>query len=341
MNTEVIKITDPQNNTAPLRRAAGVLKNGGLVVMPTETVYGIAANALDPEAVAKIFTAKGRPQDNPLIVHIAALNDLKPLVANFPENAALLAQRFWPGPLTMVLPKSALVPPAVSAGLQTVAIRMPSHPVARALIALSGVPLAAPSANISGSPSPTTARHCIDDLSGRVDIIIDGGECPVGLESTVVSLAHTPPRLLRPGAVTIAELRDTIGNVDVDTAVAGKMPENEAPASPGMKYRHYAPKARLTLVHGNFGQFADLISQHPDAGALVFDSEGALLDVPCVDYGAENDPAAQAKRLFAALRALDENNLDRVFARAPKTDGIGLAVYNRLLRAAAFDELYL
>lgn len=342
MNTEIVKIEDAQRDLPLIRRAADVLLAGGLVALPTETVYGLAANALDKNAVRKIFAAKGRPQDNPLIVHVAGLKELEPLVARFPDKAALLAEEFWPGPLTMVLPKSGLIPDAVSAGLPTVAVRMPSHPVMRAVISVSGLPLAAPSANRSGHPSPTEARHCIDDLSGKVDMIIDGGECSVGLESTVISLACEPPLLLRPGAVTLEQLRAVLDDVECDGAVSGRMNENTQASSPGMKYKHYAPDAKITLVHGAFESFARLLSEQNGSAALVFDGEEPLLpQICCIAYGPKNDPAHQARHLFSALRELDTRGFRRVYARAPKPHGMGLAVYNRLLRAAAFDEIYL
>lgn len=328
-----------------LRRAAQVLRGGGLVVFPTETVYGLGANALDGGAAARIFAAKGRPQDNPLIAHIARLEELASLVREIPGRARLLAEHFWPGPLTMVLPKSAAVPDAVSAGLDTVAVRMPSHPVARALISLAGVPVAAPSANRSGSPSPTTAAHCAADLDGRVDVILDGGPCEVGLESTVLSLAGEVPLLLRPGAVTLEQLREVLGEVAVDEAVTGKAGEDRPASSPGMKYKHYAPRADITLVHGSRGAFRKFLEERAGTGAfaLLFDEDAAcgLPGVESLSYGSETDFAAQGGLLFARLRELDERGAKTVYAHAPKPEGVGLAVYNRLVRAAAFHEIYL
>lgn len=340
--TEFVAAADLNADFGAVRKAAGVLKRGGTVAIPTETVYGIAANALDPAAVGKIFEAKGRPQDNPLIVHVASLEEIEPLVTDFPAAAKKLAAEFWPGPLTIVLPKSGLVPGEVSAGLPTVAIRMPSHPIARAIIKTCGLPLAAPSANRSGGPSPTTARHCLEDLDGRVDLIVDGGECSVGLESTVITLATSTPRLLRPGAVTIGSLRRVLGAVDVDPAIDGQLPEDEQPSSPGMKYKHYAPKTELTIVHGALERFIAFVGiRHGDSAALAFDGEQERLPVPCVCYGAESNASEQARRLFAALRELDALGLGYAFARAPDASGVGMAVYNRLLRAAAFREIYL
>lgn len=324
-----------------LKRAASILRAGGLVAFPTETVYGLGANALDGEAVAGIFRAKGRPQDNPLIAHIADMEELGPLVAEIPAGAARLAGRFWPGPLTMVLPKSAAVPDAVSAGLPTVAVRMPSHPLAKALISLAGVPVAAPSANRSGSPSPTTADHCLADLEGRVEMILDGGPCPVGLESTVVSLAGDRPRLLRPGAVTPGELKEVLGDLVIDDAVLHKMDEGAEAASPGMKYKHYAPRAEVTMVHGSREAYLRFLEERAGEGvyALAFDEDREQTAVPAVAYGPEGNAAAQAGRLFSALRELDEAGARVVYARAPQAEGVGLAVYNRLVRAAGFREI--
>lgn len=343
METQVVQVLDLQRDQKNIAAAATLLREGGLVVLPTETVYGIGANALDPMAVVKIFKAKGRPQDNPLIVHIARLEDITQLVTEFPPTAKALAERFWPGPLTIILRKSSLVPGAVSAGLDTVAVRMPSHPVARAIISQSGVPVAAPSANLSGSPSPTTAQHCIFDLSGQVDMIVDSGWCSVGVESTVVTLAGDVPRLLRPGAVTPEQLRQVLGEIEVDAAVAHKHDDSRPAASPGMKYKHYAPRARLVLVHGSLEKFTEYVHSNNTDGvfALVFDEDKTKLHMPCVSYGSQHSPQQQARRLFSALRELDVQDAAQVFARAPSTAGMGLAVYNRLLRAASFEEIYL
>lgn len=342
-HTRVLLATDPVRHLAALKEAANVLQQGGLVVLPTETVYGIGANALDREAVADIFAAKGRPQDNPLIVHIADFSDLDGLVAEIPDSVRKLAGAFWPGPLTMIMPRGRYIPDSVSAGLDTVAIRMPSHPVARALIRLAGVPVAAPSANLSGSPSPTTAAHCYADLSGRVDIILDGGRCSVGLESTVLSLAGERPRLLRPGAVTPEQLRELLEDLVIDDAVLHSIDAAQPVASPGMKYKHYAPRADITLVHGGLEAYLAFLEEHKGSGvfALTFDADKQRSPVPCVTYGSEHDPASQAEGLFSALRRLDASGARQVYARAPLPQGLGLAVYNRLVRAAAFREVYL
>lgn len=344
-HTSFLKVDDPVSGRKAISEAANVLRRGGLAVFPTETVYGLGANALDGTACTGIFAAKGRPADNPLIVHIARMQDLKPLVREVPDAAVLLAEHFWPGPLTIIMPKSENIPDAVSAGLDTVAVRMPSHPVARALIHEAGLPVAAPSANRSGSPSPTTAQHCLADLDGRVDIILDGGQCSIGVESTVLTLATPVPRLLRPGAVTHEQLCDVLGNVDIDPAVLHDIDAATTPSSPGMKYKHYAPKARIVLVHGTAEKFYNLLSQQEHGTvALAFEEDRQHVDnlgFGFVPYGSEQNHLEQAERLFAALRELDELEARLVFARAPETSGVGLAVYNRLVRAAAFDEVYL
>lgn len=339
MNTLIYNQTDENG----IKHAAEILKSGGTVAIPTETVYGLAANALDAEAVKKIFEAKGRPQDNPLIVHICDFEELYPLVSFVPEEAIALAKRFWPGPMTIVLPKSDVIPDVVSAGLDTVAIRMPSHPTARKIIKAAGVPLAAPSANSSGLPSPTCVQHVIDDMSGKIDAIIDGGECDVGVESTVISLADDVPRLLRPGGVTLEELRDVLGEVEVDPAVTSRLKDDEKAASPGMKYKHYAPKAQVYIVKGpvkSFRCYTDHVCQSGDY-AVCFDGEEELIKIPSITYGKASSAKTQAHELFAILRKVDKLGAKRVFVRCPSLKGVGLAVYNRLIRAAAFRVIQL
>ncbi len=323
--------------------AAKIIKEGGLVGMPTETVYGLAANALDGKAVMKIFKAKGRPQDNPLIVHISKLEQIKRLTKNVPDSAYRLAKAYWPGPLTMVLEKSELIPDEVSTGLPTVGIRFPSHPMAQALITASGVPIAAPSANRSGYPSTTTAEHVMRDMDGKIDAVLDGGPCGVGVESTIVMMTSNPPRLLRPGGITLAQLRAVLGRVDVDPAVMNPLPKGARPLSPGMKYKHYSPKANVVILKGGEKLFADYVNAHAEPGiaALCYDGEDRLLKVPAVCYGAEDDNGAQARELFEALRHLDDIGAKTVYARCPAPEGVGLAVYNRLMRAAGFEVLSL
>lgn len=326
--------------------AAQCLQRGELVGMPTETVYGLAADATNEAAVARIFEAKGRPQDNPLIVHIARFEEMEPLVTAIPDTARRLADAFWPGPLTMILPRSPRIPASVSAGLGTVAIRMPSHPVARALITASGRPLAAPSANLSGSPSPTTAAHVMADMTGRIPAIIDGGACRVGVESTVITVSNDEVRVLRPGGITPAMLRTVVPTVTVDPAVTHPLAEGAHAASPGMKYKHYAPKAKVTLVKASPAAFASFINEKAAATprglmALCFDGEEGMLTVPYLTYGRRDDAADQAHRLFDALRQLDERGAERVYAACPSEEGVGLAVYNRILRAAGFEVISL
>ena len=335
------------HNEQDIQTAGRLLARGGLVAIPTETVYGLAANALDADAVAKIFKAKGRPMDNPLIVHIAELPDLERfgLVREIPEAAYRLAAAFWPGPLTIIMKKGGAVPDAVSAGLDTVAVRFPSHPLARAVIRAAGVPLAAPSANLSGSPSPTTAQHVRHDLDGRIDAILDGGECQVGLESTVVTLVTEVPRVLRPGGVTVEMLRETLGEVEVDDAVIHQLAEGAKAASPGMKYKHYAPKANVILIHCDDADFINYVNLHAGRGVAVLccDEDVPLLrGVKAIPLGCRGDYGTQAHRLFDSLRRIDGyGDVLTVFSRLPSTDGVGLAVYNRLIRAAGFEVIEL
>lgn len=335
MTTEILR-SSPED----IARAGEILRSGGLVAIPTETVYGLAANALCPAAVKKIFEAKGRPGDNPLIVHITETGQWAPLVSSLPQKALELAERFWPGPLTIILPKSGLIPPETSGGLETVAVRCPSHPVARAVIEAAGVPLAAPSANISGRPSPTTFAHTYEDLQGRVDAVLDGGDCPVGVESTVVTLCGDVPRLLRPGGVTEEQLRSVLGELLVDPAVMGELKPGKRPESPGMKYKHYAPRARVEVVDGSPEEFTEYVNRQAGAEgayALCFDETAAKIRIPAVTYGPRYDREAQARQLFHALHRLDELGAGRAFAQMPSTAGVGLAVYNRLMRAAGFS----
>ena len=326
-----------------LQVAARILREGGLVGIPTETVYGLAANALDGRAVAKIFAAKGRPQDNPLIVHIAEFDQIYPLVREVPEQAKRLAQAFWPGPLTMILPKSDLIPNEVSAGLDTVAVRFPSHPAARALIREAGIPLAAPSANTSGRPSPTAAEHVMHDLHGKIEAVLDAGPCGVGVESTVVTLAVNPPKLLRPGGITLEQLRSVLGKVEMDDAVLHPLAEGRKVSSPGMKYKHYSPKANVIILEGPYDAYKNYVNSHVTNGAaaLCYNGEEREILVPCVCYGGETDYEEQARELFDALRKLDEMQAETVYARCPEPKGVGLAVYNRLIRAAGFEVLHL
>lgn len=337
MQTKIYRIAP--DDQAALAEIGTLLRAGGLAGIPTETVYGLAANALDGPAVAKIFHAKGRPQDNPLIVHIAAFSQIYPLVSEVPLQAAALARAYWPGPMTMILPKSPAIPDEVSAGLDTVAVRIPAHPLARAIIRAAGVPLAAPSANLSGSPSPTTARHVLDDMDGRIDAVVDGGPCAVGVESTVVTLAAERPRLLRPGGITPEQLRAVLGEVAVDRAVEEQLAAGEKASSPGMKYKHYAPKAHVVILRGPFSRYSEYVNAHAGDGvaALCYEGEESALHVRALPCGKQDDPSSQAQHLFDTLRSLDTMGVHTAYARCPEKNGVGLAVYNRLLRAAAFE----
>lgn len=316
--------------------AAEILKSGGLVAIPTETVYGLAANALDGKAVAKIFAAKGRPQDNPLIVHVSSMEEIPPLVEKVDPRLYDLAEKFWPGPLTVIMKKSDIIPDEVCAGNPTVAIRMPSHPTARAIIKASGVPLAAPSANASGRPSPTKASHVLEDIDGKIEAVVDGGSCDIGVESTVITLATNPPMLLRPGGITPEQLREVLGEIEISHAVYEKLAEGEKAASPGMKYKHYAPKAAVTIIKGDFEKYRKFLeAQNRDVCAVCFEGEGKYFD-KFIEYGKAEDSLTQAQHIFDALREVDVMDCHAAFVRCPVTTGVGLAVYNRLLRSAAF-----
>ncbi|MBQ1950455.1 MAG: threonylcarbamoyl-AMP synthase [Clostridia bacterium] len=334
MDTRLLK-PDP----AGIDQAARLLQAGQLVAVPTETVYGLAADALNPTAVASIFAAKGRPMDNPLIVHIAAIEDWAPLVESIPTTARRLAEAYWPGPLTMILPAAPCIPQEVRGGLQTVAVRFPADPVAQAVILRTGRPLAAPSANRSGSPSPTNAARVMEDMQGRIAAILDGGRAEVGVESTVLDLSVQPPRLLRPGGITPKMIEEIIGPIAIDPAVTHALEKGAVAASPGMKYKHYAPKARIQLIKGSPAAYAHYVQAHAAHGvmALCFDEDIPTLSVPTVSYGSRQNPIQQAQNLFDALRQLDEKGATTVFAACPRPEGIGLAVYNRLIRAAGFD----
>jgi len=321
---------------AAIARAADILRAGGLVAFPTETVYGLGADALNAQAIPEIFAAKGRPSDNPLIAHIADKTDLSLLIDGEPcECAKKLMDAFWPGPMTLIFPKGQRVPAQVTAGLNTVAVRLPSHKVARQLIRAAGTPIAAPSANRSGRPSPTTAQHVWEDMQGRIPMILDGGSCEVGLESTVIDVTGERPRILRPGGVTHEMLQAVVGPVDVDEGVLKRLQAGAQVRSPGMKYRHYAPQGEITIVTG--ANAAKKIAALYDAAG----ENAAILAFSDADYGARrvyrlsNAPG----ELFAALRQLDEDQVATIYAEDVPLGGIGLAVMNRLMRAAAFRVL--
>ncbi len=322
-------------------RAAEILIQGGIVAVPTETVYGLAASALDSNAIKNVFAAKGRPQDNPLIVHISDMEMLEKVACDIPDLAYTLAEKFWPGPFTMVLARADLVDKSVSAGLDTVAVRMPSEPVICDIIRASGLPLAAPSANVSGAPSPTTAQHVIADLDGKIDAVVCGNDCTVGVESTVVAINGDTVRLLRPGAVTAEQLRSVTENVTVDSAVLAEPEKDKPVSSPGMKYKHYAPKTETFLVEGDSDDFAKFVNKQENCVAVCFDGDADKITCPKICYGDGEHAETLAKGVFAALRRCDDIHTDAVYVHAPSKTGVGLAVYNRLIRAAGYKVIKL
>jgi L-threonylcarbamoyladenylate synthase len=342
VETLVLKVDPKAPDAGKIRLAAGVLRAGGLVAFPTETVYGLGANALDEKAVLGIFEAKKRPVDNPLIVHIADVEDVHLLAEHLPSKSEELMGRFWPGPLTLLLPRSELVPDVTTAGLDTVAVRMPSHPVARMLIKEADVPVAAPSANLSGRPSPTTAAHVLEDLSGRVEVVIDGGEVEFGLESTILSLTTTPPTLLRPGPITVEELQEILGEVRIHPAARAESAEGALALAPGMKYRHYAPRAKVVVVEGPVQavrtKIRELAQRYTEEGKKVgimataenASEYGGLVEV----VGERRRPKTVAKNLFKVLRKFDEEGVEVVIAEGLEPVGVGLAIMNRLRKAA-------
>ena len=322
------------------KMAADIIRSGGLVAIPTETVYGLAANGLDEQAVSKIFEAKGRPQDNPLILHVADVEQIEAFCFNIPQNAYKLAEEFCPGPLTMVLPARDTVPKRTTAGLSTVAVRCPDCQVTRQIIRLADVPLAAPSANISGKPSTTTAQHVLHDHDGRIDMIIDGGSCRVGVESTIVDLTEERPRLLRPGGIIPEQLIRVLGDLIVDKAVTAQIDKDALVKAPGMKYKHYAPQSEVVIVAGSREKAAAYIRAQfvPGDRVLCFEEELSLYqDCAPLAYGAEADVNTLSAGLFSALRELDDPAVRKVYARCPEGGGVAYAVQNRLKKAAAFQ----
>ena len=322
--------------------AAEIIKNGGLVAIPTETVYGLGANGLDEKAVAKIFEAKGRPQDNPLILHISGPEQMELFCHSIPETAYALAKEFWPGPLTMVLPARSCVPKRTTGGLDTVAVRCPDSTVTREIIRLAGVPLAAPSANISGKPSTTTAEHVLHDHDGRIDAIVDGGACRVGVESTIIDLTDERPRLLRPGGIGPEQLHAVVGDIIIDKAVTTSVDKDAVVKAPGMKYRHYAPDCQVLIVEGDLPAAVSYVKKHwvPGNRVLCFDEElEAFAPFAPLAYGREHDYDTLMAHLFAALRELDDPAIGTVFARCPRGSGKALAVQNRLAKAAGFSQI--
>ena len=319
--------------------AAQLIREGKLVAIPTETVYGLGANGLDENAVLHIFEAKGRPQDNPLILHISEPREMEVICHDIPQAAWLLAEHFWPGPLTMVLPVRDCVPKRTTAGLDTVAVRCPKTAATRELIRLAGVPIAAPSANRSGKPSTTTAAHVLHDMDGRIDAILDGGACEVGVESTIVDLTGERPRLLRPGGVTPEELKALLGELDIDRAVLGQIANDAVVRAPGMKYKHYAPSAEVIIVSGSSEAASHYIHTHFASGdaTLCFEEELPLYgDCNPTAYGRLDAPQTLSAGLFAALRDLDRPDIRTIYARCPEGGGLAYAIGNRLKKAAGF-----
>ena len=340
MNTEYIKLDFEKPLDGQLFGAAEVIKRGGLVVFPTETVYGLGASALDADAARKIYAAKGRPSDNPLIIHISSPEEAEKYCYVSPEYYRL-AEKFLPGPLTVIMPKKDVVPKTVTGGLDTVAVRCPENEAARELIRLSGVPIAAPSANISGKPSPTSAAHVREDLDGKVDVIIDGGECKIGLESTIVKLDEGGATLLRPGAITPQMLEKVLGKIKLDGGITKKNETDAPPLAPGMKYKHYAPRAQVYLLSGDADKITAFLlgklAENENIGVLCFDELTEKLSGKyIVPFGKKDDESAHAKRLFKALRYFDDVEVNEIYATSVGTDGIDLATYNRMLKASGY-----
>ena len=330
----------PENGAATAAIAADIIQKGGLVAIPTETVYGLGADGLNPDAVDKIYEAKGRPKDNPMILHVTGMEQVEALCHSIPKCAYALAEKFWPGPLTMILPAKPHIPKRTTGGLSTVAVRCPDSEITRQVIELSGTAVAAPSANLSGKPSTTTAQHVLHDHEGRIDAVIDGGACRVGVESTIIDLTETPARLLRPGGITPAQLRSVLGEIVVDKAVTAQLRPDEVAKAPGMKYRHYAPQCQVVIVAGSREAAAKYIRTHYQPGdrVLCFAEELPLYD-GCnpLSYGTESDVNTLSAGLFSALRELDDPAVHMVYARCPEGEGVAYAVQNRLKKAAAFQ----
>ncbi len=342
MTTQILDAFDIEKDSDSIDIAAKLLREGKTVIFPTETVYGLGANAFDESAVKNIFVAKGRPSDNPLIVHISDVKDIEPLVTEIPDILYTLAEKFWPGALTVILPKSQRIPYITSGGLDTVAIRIPQNEIAREIIKRAGVPIAAPSANLSGSPSPTTFLHCKSDMMGRVDAIINSFDSLVGVESTVLLLDKNEPRILRPGGITYEMLLQYLPNLQIDKGVLNIIADNEKASSPGMKYKHYAPNADCVLVKANTKSFCDFVKkeQQKDKNVYVicFDEDIEFIENNAISYGKVDDHTTQAHNIFAVLRQTNDiENISKIYIHAPSMNDVGLAVYNRLIRSCAFN----
>lgn len=350
VNTIILKINEDTIDRELLKEAAQVLKHGGLVAFPTETVYGLGADGLDEEAAKKIYEAKGRPSDNPLILHIAEVDSLYELASEVPEKAIQLANVFWPGPLTMVLNKSDQVPYGTTGGLETVAIRMPNHKIALELIREAGVYVAAPSANTSGRPSPTSAEHVAEDMNGRIDLIVDGGEVGIGIESTIIDLTSDIPVILRPGYITKAMLEEVVGEVTIDSAIlAHNQDKNLKPKAPGMKYKHYAPKGDLTILEGDINKVIEQINQLARDGVNAGHKVGILATEETKDkyecgivrtVGTRSNEISIAQGLYRVLREFDQLGTELIYAESFMGDELGQAIMNRLLKAAGYHMIH-
>lgn len=341
MNTEYVVIDNDNIDENAIARSGKIIKSGGLVAFPTETVYGLGGDALNPEASAKIYAAKGRPSDNPLIVHIADLSDLDAIVAEVPENAVILAKKFWPGPLTMIFNKSSIVPYETTGGLDTVAVRMPNNKIALDFIRQAGGYIAAPSANISGRPSPTSGQHVYEDMNGRIDMILDGGECNIGLESTIVDLTGAVPMILRPGYISIEMVRELLGEAEYDPAIINGVKSNQAPKAPGMKYKHYAPKGELTIVSGDKDKVVEYIKNRIDEmesvkiGVLAQTETYSMYHADkVINIGSSQNEEEIARHLYGALRDMDSEGIEIIYSEEFDIGQIGQAIMNRLIKAA-------
>jgi len=346
LNTKIFMVNENNISREIVNEAGNILKSGGLVAFPTETVYGLGGNALDKDAVKKIFEAKGRPQDNPLIVHISDFDEIDPLVLEIPEIAKVLMKEFWPGPMTIIFKKSALIPYETSAGLDCVGIRMPSNQVAREIIKASGVPIAAPSANISGRPSPTDVESCIEDLDGKIEMIVGGEKCQVGVESTVIDCTINPPCVLRPGGITLEMLKCIDNNIYIDPAIMKKPDVDFRPKAPGMKYRHYAPKAPVKIIEGDTEKTVakineivqNYIDENKKVGIIATDeTKTQYKNGIVVSLGTRKDMESIARNLFLTLRSFDDTDVSVILSESFEEKGVGIAIMNRLKKAAGFD----